>query len=344
MKKNKESFASRAKKLIAKYSRADFDVTEKKELEEALSALAQEQEAYKQANGIGEYSIENLQPQQSWQDEPPAKQFYGGGDIGGIMTPKISYNSLSPQNMYGMQLASVDNNFVPYDFNSFAATGVPKVFNSLPSTNATEVPSDATPKAPESIIGRTQGILPSIASGLVGSVGNLISGATVKPIKLNRSYGADQISMANERNALNREASIARNIAARNSTLGSRGQYIATSGAANAAIGQGVSNAISSSYANESLKNLELKQKALDANRYIDMINYQAKLQADQDKRQYATAAINSLQSAGTDINRTLMQNAMIESLGTKDYMVVPSTNKAWKDILFGRDIKGVKR
>ena len=64
MNKNKQSFASRARKLINRYKRASYDKVEKEELDAALAALAQEQEAYKQANGIGEYSPENIQAQQ----------------------------------------------------------------------------------------------------------------------------------------------------------------------------------------------------------------------------------------------------------------------------------------
>lgn len=52
MTKPNNTFASKAKRLINRYKRADFDKTEKAELEAALEQLSQEQEAYKQANGI----------------------------------------------------------------------------------------------------------------------------------------------------------------------------------------------------------------------------------------------------------------------------------------------------
>ena len=51
-KKDKQTFASRAKALIKQYNRADFDPTEKAELDQKLSELSQEQEAYREANGI----------------------------------------------------------------------------------------------------------------------------------------------------------------------------------------------------------------------------------------------------------------------------------------------------
>jgi hypothetical protein len=55
MAKKNKTFAQRAKSIISKYKRADWDPIEKNALDEALGKLQQEQEAYKQSNQIGEY-------------------------------------------------------------------------------------------------------------------------------------------------------------------------------------------------------------------------------------------------------------------------------------------------
>src|SRR6056297_2894688 len=51
-KKNKLTFAERAKKIIKRFPRSDFDKIEKEQLDRELAALAQEQEQYRQDNGI----------------------------------------------------------------------------------------------------------------------------------------------------------------------------------------------------------------------------------------------------------------------------------------------------
>jgi len=66
-KKKDKTFAERAKKIIKKYPRAEWDNIEKEQLDRELAELAQEQEEYKRANKIGEYSDEAQQEQQMQQ-------------------------------------------------------------------------------------------------------------------------------------------------------------------------------------------------------------------------------------------------------------------------------------
>ena len=78
MKKNTtESFASKAKKIIARFKRADFDPLEKKELDAALQKLSEEQEQYKMANKIGEYSDEAMAQKAMQQQQMMAQQSQG---------------------------------------------------------------------------------------------------------------------------------------------------------------------------------------------------------------------------------------------------------------------------
>ena len=74
------------------------------------------------------------------------------------------------------------------------------------------------------------------------------------------------------------------------------------------------------------------------------MANWQARQQAANDKRAYQSAAISTIPSVMTDINRIQGQNALLESLGSQNYMIAPSANKAWKDKLLGRTLYGTVR
>ena len=126
-------------------------------------------------------------------------------------------------------------------------------------------------------------------------------------------------------------------------TSGSRGAYLAGIGATQAGIGQGLSDALSKSYTTEGLTNLQQKDREMEVNRQIDMMNFQARMQADQEKKAYAANALNAITAAGTDINQILEQNALMESLGSQNYMVSPS-DKKFRDLLLGRTIKGKVR
>ena len=281
---NKKSFASRAKDIINRYKRAKFDKTEREELDAALAALAQEQEAYKQANGIGEYSPENIQARQM-------------------------------QQMEGMQ--------------------------QLPKFDG----ESGTSIFPETTLGSTQGILPSLLGGAASMVGNMIMSAGTKPIELKSSYTPEQISLARQRERLSRESGTARNVVMRGlRESGNRGAYLSGVGTAITGINKGLSDSLTQSYMSEEMANLEQRNKAQDYQKQVDMANWQARQQAVNDKRAYQSATISTIPSVMTDINRIQGQNALLESLGSQNYMIAPSTNKAWKDKLLGRTLYGTVR
>src|SRR6056297_3924868 len=71
-KNNKPTFAERAKQIIKSYKRSDFDKIEKDQLDRELAALAQEQEQYRQNNGIDQE--QSQQPQIA----PNQQQFANG--------------------------------------------------------------------------------------------------------------------------------------------------------------------------------------------------------------------------------------------------------------------------
>jgi hypothetical protein len=68
-KKQNKTFAQRAKDIVKRYSRADFDQIEKAALDSKLESLKQEQESHRQANQMDEYAC-------------GGKMYYNGGTTG----------------------------------------------------------------------------------------------------------------------------------------------------------------------------------------------------------------------------------------------------------------------
>jgi len=243
-------------------------------------------------------------------------------------------NSLYPnqQTMYNQQTW---NPSMP-NFNSFASTGqamnidaklnTPSNYSINPTNPVkSAVFSDATTQpiiGQDQQIGQTQSILPSVIAGGIGMLGNIALGKTVKEHQFNKSYGADQISLAKERERLAREATTARNIGMRNlSGAGSRGAYLAGAGNVSAGVNQQLGDALSQSYFKEGMTNLEQRQKADELNRQVAMMNYQAKINADNERRGYYSATAQIPSQTMQDIGRIGYQNAALLSSGTDNYM-----------------------
>jgi len=362
MKKNNKSFADRAKLLIKKYSRSDFDKNEKAELDAALQKLSEEQELYKQVNKIGEYSDEAMAQKAMQQQEMMAqqgqmqpdsqvgqmmgqpqepKQFWDGG------TFKRPTNASYFDNMYKKN--TVNN----YDYASkysglqdgtnankdiMAASG-----NYMPTGAVVQEEAAAQPVVgQDQQIGQTQSILPSVIAGGIGMLGNIVLGAGVKEHKLNQSYSADQISLAKERERLAREATTARNIGMRNLRgAGSRGAYLAGAGNVSAGINQQLSDALSKSYFNEETTNLSQREKAAALNRQVEMMNYQAKINADNERKGYYAAAAGIPAQTMADIGKINYQNSALLSSGTDNYLAgVNGKANPWKSQQIYRKFK----
>ena len=191
-------------------------------------------------------------------------------------------------------------------------------------------------------IGQTQSILPSVIAGGIGMLGNIALGAGVKEYKLNQSYGADQISLAKERERLAREATAARNIGMRNLRgAGSRGAYLAGAGNVSAGVNQQLGDALSKSYFNEETTNLAQREKAAALNRQVEMMNYQAKINADNERKGYYAAAAGIPAQTMADIGKINYQNSALLSSGTDNY-IAGTNGKAnpWKSQQIYRKFK----
>jgi len=243
-------------------------------------------------------------------------------------------NSLYPnqQTMYDQQTW---NPSMP-NFNSFAATGrpmnidtklaAPNNYSINPTNPVRAAGFSGAPAQPvigqDKQIGQTQSILPSVIAGGISMLGNIALGKTVKEHKFNKSYGADQISLAKERERLAREATTARNIGMRNLRgAGSRGAYLAGAGNVSAGVNQQLGDALSQSYFKEGMTNLEQRQRADELNRHVAMMNYQAKINADNERRGYYAAAAGQPGKIMADISNINYQNAALLSSGTDNYL-----------------------
>lgn len=352
MSKKQISFADKSRQLVAKYKRAKFDPVEKQELDAALAALAQEQEAYKQANGIGEYS----QEQQS--TEMPVNELpqYANGvkDISGVNNNPSS-NALSNALLNQLYTSDLLPSVQPLnDFRTSALTGRPMMSNtglwSAPilsnnTSSTTAVTDKGSANPPQTVMGSTQGILAPILSGVASGVGNLILSKTAKPQPLKSSYAPESISLAKQRTALQRQANEAATIGRRGlGTAGNRGAYLAGASAVESGINKNLADAMTQSYLTEEQQNLALRQQERAYNKQVEQTNWQQALQADQDKRAYQSAALATIPAVGTDISRIQAQNALLESLGSQNYLMAPSTGSRVRDILLGRKLYGTVR
>ena len=395
-KKNYISFAEQSRRLIKKYSRASFDPSEKAELEEALAALAQEQEAYKQANQIGEYSPEAIAQKQAEQqamqlqqmeqmqsqshqgipqDDPQMMQQQQGQPHGMIPSEMAmggqlpwfdgeSGSSMLPiaQPKYGFNTTGPDTSgaFMRFGNNGLTVGGVKQGT----AQGQRVLPTEKTffANSPETTIGQTQGYLPTMIGGAASLLGNVGMALSAKPgqipdaVKYSANYAAPEISLAKERERLARNATEARNVAQYNARgAGSRGAYLGATGVANAGINQQLSDSLSSSYFKEGMTNLDQQNKAMQENNRIRLMNQEAANQqrmmqfaenqrAKDEQRQYIASAIGNIGNIVGDFNKIGMNNANIESLGSKDYNVVGATGNKTKNWMLGRTIKGKVR
>lgn len=348
MSKKQISFADKSRQLVAKYKRAKFDPVEKQELDAALAALAQEQEAYKQANGIGEYNQEQQGTEVPVNELP--QYAYGVKDISGVNNNALS-NALLNQLYTSDLLPSAQ----PLnDFRTSAFTGRPMMSNtgltSAPvlsgNTSSTTTAGDTTPaNPPQTVMGSTQGILAPILSGVASGIGNLILSKTAKPQPLKSSYAPESISLAKQRAALQRQANEAATIGRRGlGTAGNRGAYLAGASAVESGINKNLADAMTQSYLTEEQQNLALRQQERAYNKQVEQTNWQQALRADQDKRAYQSAALATIPAVGTDISRIQAQNALLESLGSQNYLMAPSTGSRVRDVLLGRKLYGTVR
>jgi len=353
MKKNtKKSFSQRAQDLVKRYSRASWDTNEKRELDNELQKLQQEQEQYKQVNKIGEYSDEAMAQKAMQQQEIMVQQSQGQFPQGQPQMQPDSQVGQMPQFELGGGFK------VPQasDYFNTGQTQQNAVSTIYPKNVMYPIPQDSNIVAsqPQQVIGQdqqigqTQSVLPSVIAGGIGMLGNIALGATTKahPFDFKQRYNAEQISLAKERERLNREAITARNIGMRNlSGAGSRDAYLAGAGNVSAGINQQLSDSLSQSYFKEGMTNMGQREKAYDKNfdldKQIAMMNYQDRVNADNERRGYYAAAAQIPSQTMQDIGRINYQNSALLSSGTDNYLAGTSGKaNPWKSQQIYRKFK----
>jgi len=291
-KKNKPTFASRAKGIINKYKRANWDPIEKEQLDKELATLAQEQEQYRQANGMNDSNQKSQQ------------QYANGG-----LTDYLN--------------ADYDEGMIPIepwmtDVNSFQSPQV-----DMTSTSAGMLPTSGLSNYSTSII-------PSIASGAITAGANMFMAnramRDIPEMSLNR-LSPEEISLARERSGVQRQSSTAGRIARSNAARGSRtrGEYLSTAAAQEAAMNRGTAEALSGLYSQEARMNAAERARVSEANARLQaqeaQANFMAQQQARANRDAYTSAAIQAIPQTMMNVAGIRQQDALINSLG-QDYSI----------------------
>lgn len=285
------TFAERARKIISKYKRADFDSIEREQMERELDALAAEQEEYKRQHGI--------------EDNTQTMQHANG----------IDFNYLNAD--YDETPVAITSDML--NPNNYTATDS----TNLVSTNRGMLSKDSISPYKTSII-------PSIASGAISTLGNLwmANRATkdLPTVSLGR-VTPSTISLARERSRIRKDsrdaARIARTNAAKNART--RGEYLSLAAAQDAAINEGTAKSLSDLYSREAQYNAAERARASSVNAELAskeaLANYQSRLQAQANRDAYLSAALQSVPQMVQNIAGIRQQDALINSLG-QDYSI----------------------
>lgn len=251
----KKTFAQRAKAIIKKYKRADFDEVEKGERDAELDALAQEQETVRQTSGITQQ-----------------EQFGYGGKLshanGGMIDSYPNGGNLIPNQVIGSD-ELLQNPLL----GTGTSTGItaPSQF----PQQGYQLPTTLQGVQPGAPIGAAQdtpyrgnvspvGLLSSVAGNLPG----LLTKAE-KDIRLNR-LTPEEIDLTRERQGIEQRAEVSAAIARRNArTAGSAGQYLSNIGAVETGIQREVGQQLGRSFQTEETANARERARTAAANAII---------------------------------------------------------------------------
>jgi len=293
--KNKPTFASRARAITKKFPRADFDKIEKEQLDKELAALAQEQEQYRQDNGMVDDN----------------RQEYANGSY---LVPK-----------------GLDTNF-NIDTTQLAQNYQPQQSIDITSTNRGMLPTEGLSNYSTSIIPSiasgaiTAGANLLLANRATKDVPEMELGR-VSPEEI--SLARERAGVKRQSDLASR---IARANAAKGSRT--RGEYLSNAAAQSAAMNRGTSEALSQLYSQEARMNAQERARASQTNAQMQAreaaANMQAQQRAKANKDAYTSAAIQAIPQTMQNIAGIRQQDALINSLG-QDYSMAqyqdPSLN-----------------
>lgn len=317
-KKQYKTFADRARELVKKYPRASFDPIEKRELDEALAALQEEQDAFKAKHGIRSQSP----------NEPegaPTMLQYG--------TDKKEDDYMEPINV---ELRP------SYDIEALR--------NNLPFADRySKQPSTGSGEENGYMIPVNTKLWPSIASGATSLAGNLLLANRalkqsrrdlVKP----RTMVAPTIDLSRARTELASQSALARTTAMRNlrDASTSRGQLLAGTAATSIGLNRALSGAMADSYNREAELNFNAQTRAAEMNAQLaaeaDRINAQNRMLGIDKSNEYLAGAFEIPGQVTRDINQIKEQDRKFSAMGGRykwvDY-VNPKTGRKERRMIF---------
>jgi hypothetical protein len=294
MKKTK-TFAEKAKHIVNRYKRADWDPIEKAALESSLQKLQEEQEMFKNINGIGENQVEN--------ETTTLPEFKGFG---------TSYINMPNQ----------DTSYysTPDDYEAYTANQ-----SDNPAIETTPYTTSNIP----SYIGGGVELLGNL--GLALGANKASKESQYSPIR-SEEVSPNLISLQKSRNALEREATRGSQRIKYGAAQGSRsrGEYMANRTMGEAELASRFGDLIDKTYEKESLANTDIKNRAISENASnrlrTKMFNKQLEdrskmlsLQKKADRDAYIAAAIKTIPQTAKDVLASKQNDKYIQSLG-KDY------------------------
>lgn len=310
-KKQHKTFADRARELVKKYPRASFDPIEKRELDEALAALQEEQDAFKAKHGI------RSQAPNEPEGAPTMLQYGTDGEEDGYMTPRNT--ELWPS--------------MKYDARALARPSLVKT--------GTDPLGEMTPV--------NTPLWPSIASGATSLAGNLLLANRslnqsrrdlVKP----RTMVAPTIDLSRARTELASQSALARTTAMRNlrDASTSRGQLLAGTAATSIGLNRALSGAMADSYNREAELNFNAQTRAAEMNTQLaaeaDRINAQNRMLGIDKSNEYLAGAFEIPGQVTRDINQIREQDRKFSAMGGRykwvDY-VNPKTGEKERRMIF---------
>lgn len=298
MKKKEMTFADQARKLKKRYSRADYDPVEKKELYEALKQLKEEQEEFREITGVADEEQE---------------EYAIGGNFFDLLYNTNAFSKLP----YANTMSPV----MPTNIGTNIAKETSQLANVLPNNTFSPISSSIVPSA--------------ISTGvsLIGNLAGMIGAkkrAESEQISLPR-VAAEQISLEPQREDLRREANTARNVALRNARdVSSPGAAYANQISGVRSIMDSLGSGLGQSYMTEQNTNAQYRNQAALANQQMGaqqtMYNSQIRDKYLTQADQYRDAAFQAIPQGIQDYRAQVSQDQMLSTIG-KDYGLYQQNN-----------------
>jgi hypothetical protein len=332
--KNKETFASRARKIKNKYTRAEWDMLEKKDMMKELSALRDEQEAMRAAMGIADYADQ--------QDQQEEQMAYGGGMYDGLNNTQYLKNDRGLMKMpWEMANESSLAYQAPFEGTPYRGTQnqIDKVF-AQPQLNYNSTLGSGIKTGPTSSSeGQYQPIQSSalpfaVSAGVsaIGDIASMISARRNMPKSVNLPrMTAEQINLQPQREALQRGYNTASNVMLRNARdVSSPANAYANQIAGQSGLMDSFGTQMGQSYMNEANTNAQMRQQAGMQNQQVGaqeaLQNMQLKQQNAQVKNQFINSLSQTIPNALRDYRQQVNQDNMINMMGL-DYGAYDKVN-----------------